>query len=127
MSVGSVEVRDSVKVEHVEAQDTLKEVTTITIQTNDRGDTLRLTQVTERDRWRSRNQISTQQTKLEVVHDTVVIVKRDSSYVENRSFSNGTNQSGRTALHSTLKWIFAIIVALIGLIITAKVCLRKVL
>ena len=127
MSVGSVEVRDSVKVEHVEAQDTLKEVTTITIQTNDRGDTLRLTQVTERDRWRSRNQISTQQTKLEVVHDTVVIVKRDSSYVENRSFSNGTNQSGKSALHSTLKWIFAIIVALIGLIITAKVCLRKVL
>ena len=104
----------------------MREVTTITIDRNETGDTLRLTQVTERDRWRSRNQISTQQTKLEVVHDTVVIVKRDSSYVENTNLTNGTNnQSGGTALRGTLKWIFWIIIGLIGLAITVKVCLLK--
>ena len=109
-----------------DVRDTVREVTTITIDRNETGDTLRLTQVTERDRWRSRNQISTQQTKLEVVHDTVVIVKRDSSYVENTNLTNGTNnQSGGTALRGTLKWIFWIIIGLIGLAITVKVCLLK--
>lgn len=109
----------------LEVYDTITITKTITVDRNETGDTLRLTQVTERDRWRSRNRISTQQTKLEVVHDTVVIVKRDSSYVENRSFSNGTNTTKGAGFRSTLKWIFAIIVGLIALVITVRVCLRK--
>lgn len=112
----------------VEVRDTVKEVTTITIDRNDRGDTLRLTQVTDRSRARERDNIAKQRTKEVVVRDTVYVEKRDSVFVENTNLSNPTNlQSVKTALHTTLKWIFWIIVALIGLIITVKVCLRKVL
>ena len=102
---------------------------------NETGDTLRLMQVTERDRWRSRNQISTQQTKLEVVHDTVVIERTDSVLVQgswtsqaakpSARFTVNGDQSGGTALRGTLKWIFWIIIGLIGLAITVKVCLLK--
>ena len=50
-SLESVEKVDSVKVEQ---QDTLREITTITIDRNDKGDTLKVVQVTDRERVRSR-------------------------------------------------------------------------
>ena len=94
-------------------------------------DTLKVERVTHRElESGSRSTVhgSWSEVKTLTVRDTVYIEQRDTVLVEkNRSFSNGTNQSGKSALHGTLKWIFAIIVALIGLIITAKVCLRKVL
>lgn len=110
----------------VEVRDTVKEVTTITIDRNDRGDTLRLTQVTDRSRFRERDNIAKQQTKEVVVRDTVYIEKRDSVFVENTNLAKPTNlQSGKTALHTTLKWIFWIIIGLIGLIVTVKVCHQR--
>ena len=110
----------------VEVRDTVKEVTTITIDRNDRGDTLRLTQVTDRSRFRERDNIAKQQTKEVVVRDTVYIEKRDSVFVENTNLAKPTNlQSGKTALHTTLKWIFWIIIGLIGLIVTVMVCHQR--
>jgi hypothetical protein len=98
-------------------QDSLVEVTTITIDRNEVGDTLRLTQVTDRTRARDRDRIAKQTTKTEVRVDTVYIEKRDSIEIRSRP-SVGGGQSGGTALHSTLKWIFWIILALIAL----KIC-----
>ena len=91
-------------------------------------DTLKVERVTHRElESGSRSTVhgSRSEVKTLTVRDTVYIEQRDTVLVEkNRSFSNGTNQSGKTALHGTLKWIFAIIVALIGLIITIKICRR---
>ena len=107
----------------VEVRDTLREVTTITIDRNDKGDTLKVVQVTDLTRARSRDNVVAQRVKTEVRVDTVYVEKRDSVYVKDTNLSNDTNKGG--GFRSTLKWIFAIIVGLIALMITAKVCLRR--
>ena len=115
------EVRsDSVKEQVVVAErDTIREVTTITVRLNEAGDTVRVAQVTERERLRekSRHDMATYRTKVRV--DTVYIERRDS--VSTTNFTNGTNQSGGTALHTTLKWVFWIIIGLIGLGVVIKI------
>ena len=65
--------------------------------------------------------------------DTVYIEKRDSILVKeiaeiphqvrDEDRNEDTEKGG--GFRSTLKWIFWIIIGLIALIITAKVCLRK--
>ena len=99
--------RDSVV---VAVHDTVMEVTTITVRENEQGDTLRVSTVTDRLRGRSRDAIAKQWTKTEVRVDTVYIEKRDS--IEIRSRPGGQSGAG---LNRTLKWLFAIVVALIGL------------
>ena len=59
--------------------------------------------------------------RTEVRVDTVYIERRDSVDVKTTNFTNGTNQSGGTALHTTLKWVFWIILALIGLGVVIKI------
>ena len=103
LKVESVEFRDSLNVERVELKDTLREVTTITVQTNDKGDTLKVVQITDLTRARSRDNVVAQRVKTEVRF-------QDSS-------------AGRASpFVSALKWIFWILIGLIGLIITVKVC-----
>jgi len=111
---------DSVKVEQ---QDTLREITTITIDRNDKGDTLKVVQVTDRERVRSRDRFKAQETKIEVRVDTVYVEKRDSVYVQNTDLTNRTDK--RASPLSYLKWICWILIGLIGLIITVKVCHRR--
>ena len=106
--------RDSVV---VAVHDTVMEVTTITVDRNESGDTVRVSTVTDRLRGWRRDAIATEKTKVEVRVDTVYIEKRDS--IEIRSRPGG--QSGGTALHRTLKWIFWIILALIGLVIVLRI------
>lgn len=115
--------RDSVKVEKVvvEVHDTVMETTTIVVDRNEAGDTLRLSRVTERDRVRDRAQVKDQHERVVTKHDTVYIATRDSSYVQNTNFRDGPNQSGKTALHTTLKWVFWIIVAVGVVIIVVKI------
>ena len=119
-SLESVEKVDSVV---VEVRDTLREVTTITIDRNDKGDTLKVVQVTDRERLSSKADVRSQKVDVKVVRDTVYVEKRDSVYIKNTNLANDTNKN--SSIVQGLKWIFWIIIGLIGLIITVKVCLRK--
>ena len=103
----------------VAERDTIREVTTVTIQLGATGDTLFQSVVTDRLRGRSRDAIATQKTKVEVVRDTVIVEKRDSVFVKNTNLVNPTNKASPVV--SSLKWIFAIIVAVIALIIVVKI------
>ena len=106
-------------VQNIEVHDTLREVTTITVDRNDRGDTLRQSIVTDRYRGRDAQQLKAESTKLKVEHDTVYVEKRDRILVERHQPSNISHQT------SILKWIFGILCAIIVLIIVVKVSLRR--
>ena len=110
----------------VAVHDTLQEVTTITIQTNDRGDTLKVTQITDRNRIRAMSDIRSKKKEVKVRIDTVYIERRDSSYAE-KNIVAGSEDKGTWggSFRSTLKWIFAILCAIIVLIITVKVCYHR--
>ena len=127
--------RDTVREEVVVAvHDTLREVTTITIRQNEAGDTVKQSVVT--DRYRGRNaeaakvdfplravELNLHDERLTVQRDTVYIEKRDSVYVQNAGLTNPTEK--KNTFVSSLKWIFWILIGLIGLIITEKVCLLR--
>ena len=102
----------------VEVHDTVMETTTIVVDRNEAGDTLKLSTVTERDRVRFAAQLKDKSEKIKVVHDTVFVAKRDSVSTTNRT--NGANGSGKGTLVLTLKWVFWIIIAIIALIVTIK-------
>ena len=112
-------------VQSVEVHDTLREVTTITVNRNDRGDTLRLVQVTERDRYRYRDRVRDVHQKTVVKTDTVYVAIRDSvsSSKFQGSIVQGSNK--KNSFVSSLKWIFAILCASIILIIVIKIGLRR--
>ena len=118
----------------VAVHDTVREVTTITIDRNESGDTLRLTQETDRYRGREAQRLKDRSENVVVVRDTVYIEKRDSSlrvsslgaYGLQGDPSTGSGRdtvSGKlSAVSKVLKWIYWILIGLIGLIITMKVC-----
>lgn len=111
--------RDSVKVEKVvvEVHDTVMETTTIVVDRNEAGDTLKFSTVTERDRVRFAAQLKDNSEKIRVAHDTVFVAKRD--FVSTTNRTNETN--GRASpVVLTLKWVFWIIIAVIALIVTIK-------
>ena len=112
-----VTARDSVV---VELRDTLVETTTITIDRNEVGDTLKVVQVTDRERVRSRADVRSKKEEVRVVRDTVYVERRDSVVVDRGQVRGDSYQSGGTALHRTLKWVFWIIVGLSALIIIVK-------
>ena len=122
-SLESVQKVDSVIVEQ---RDTLREVTTITIDRNDKGDTLKVVQITDRYRGRDMSDVRSKKEDVRIVHDTVFIQKTDSVYVSKEIAGPARNEGARASpVVSALKWICFIIIGLIALIITAKVCLRK--
>lgn len=106
----------------VELRDTVVETTTIMIDRNEVGDTVRITQITDRLRTRNRDKIARQTTKTEVVVDTVYVERRD-SVATNGKYGGG--QSGRTALHTTLRLILWIIIATGVLVIIIRLAWRK--
>lgn len=117
----SVTARDTVREQVVVAvHDTLREVTTITVQLGQTGDTLKVAQVTERDRFRERAAVKEKEEKLVVRTDTVYIEHKDSVEVKEASISHQTS-----SINHLIKWTFAILCAIIILMITAKVCLRR--
>ena len=121
--VETVEKTDSVIVEQ---RDTLREVTTITIDRNDRGDTLKLVQITDLTRARSRDNVVAQKVKTEIVRDTVYIEKRDSVFVQNTGgfdglttgLANPTNK--KNTFVSSLKWICAIAFLLLASVVLVR-------
>ncbi len=111
-----VTARDSVV---VELRDTLVETTTITIDRNEVGDTLKVVQVTDRTRARNRDGIAKQMTKVVVKTDTVYVERRDSVAVESRNYES--TETRKSNFVSSLRWIFWIVVALAGLVLIIKI------
>ena len=110
--------RDSVVIAE---RDTLKEVTTVTVQLNETGDTVKVSTVTDRTRASSRDRVRDVAIKVVERTDTVYVEKRDSVYIQtNTNLANPTNK--KSGFLTYVKWIFWIIIGLIGLIVTAKVC-----
>ena len=120
-------MRDSSAVERVEVLDTLKEVTTITIDRNDKGDTLKVVQITDRTRARNRDNVVDQKVKIVERIDTVYIQK-DSIGIEDKKIGLSASTDGspkKSGFLTYVKWIFALVCAIIGLIITIKLCLHR--
>ena len=116
--------RDTVREQvMVAVHDTLTITKTITIRENEQGDTVFRSEVTDRDRIRSKADVRSKKEVVRVERDTVYIERRDS--VDVRNCGTTESQSGETALHRTLKWIFWILCAIVVLIITVKICLRR--
>lgn len=118
--VATYEARDSFTAERVVVMDTVKEVTTITVDRNEAGDTVRVSTVTDRLRGRSRDAIAVQKTKTEIVRDTVIIEKRDSVDVKETLRQAQGDKARASPVVSALKWIFWIIIVLTGMIIVIK-------
>ena len=74
------------------------------------------------DSKKHRQEVEAQKVKTEVRVDTVYVEKRDSVFV---SQNPQIAQKAASPFVSALKWICWIIIGLIGLTITVKVCLRK--
>ena len=106
------------------ARDTLIEVTTVTVQLNEVGDTVKTSTVTDRTRARAFDRRKDVEVRTEIVRDTVYIEKTDSVFVKNTNLTNPTNK--KPGLLTYVKWIFALICAITVLIITIKVCLRRI-
>jgi hypothetical protein len=110
----------------VEVYDTLREVTTITIRENEKGDTLKLVQITDRTRATDRAAARDKEEKLIVRTDTVYIERRDSVLVS--SFKIQDSGSKRTSpFVSSLKWIFWILCAIIVLILLLRIGRKGIL
>lgn len=108
----------------VAVHDTICEVTTITVQQNAAGDTVFRSVVTDRIRARDRDQSQLRDEHLEVRGNMVCVERKDSVEVQ-KSQGARVQDDKPPAFISALKWIFLIIVGLVALIITVKVCLRK--
>ena len=102
----------------VAEKDTLKEITVITINTNEMGDTVKVTQVTDRTRASVRDRAKAVEVKVVEKTDTVYIQKTDSVYVE--TLRQAQADSGRASPLSYLKWIFWIVVAVTVMIALVK-------
>lgn len=114
----TAEVRvDSVVVGTMEVvHDTIVETTIITVDRNEVGDTLFRSVVTDRTRARGRDHIAAYKTKTVIKTDTVFVERRDSVLVKN------TNVKSRDSpFENTLKWVFFIVLALIGLILLLRI------
>ena len=99
--------------------DTIMETTTITIQQNEAGDTLKLVQITDRTRASDRAAMKEKEVRVVVKTDTVFIEKRDSVDVKNHSPTSGAGSSG--GFVASLRWVFWIIVGIGVLIIIVKI------
>ena len=104
----------------VAERDSVVETTVIHVQTNEAGDTLRVAQVTERDRIRDRAQVVKTEVEVRLVRDTVYVERRDSVMVQDSRFMVSGPEKRGSALVSALKWIFWIIVSVTVLFIILK-------
>ena len=120
------ETRDSVM---IELRDTVREVTTITIRENEQGDTIKVVQVTDRERIRNSDRSALQEKKVEVRVDTVYIEKEVEKTVAATGPGVEIDKEGNVTktvnrLAQTLKWIFLVIVAVVALIVVIKIFFR---
>lgn len=113
--------RDTVREEvALMVHDTIREVTTITIRQNEAGDTLKVTQITDRDRIRSKADVRSKKEVVRVERDTVYIAVRDSVSSSKFQVSGDSLSHHTSTISHLLKWIFWIICAIVVLIIVVK-------
>ena len=105
----------------VAERDSVMITKTITITENEKGDTLRLTTVTDRTRASVRDRVKDVEVKVVEKHDTVYIEHRDSVYAETLRQAQGDSGGRKPAWLQGMKWVFWIIVAIGGLIVVIKV------
>ena len=112
--------RDTVREEVVVAvHDTLREVTTITIQQNEAGDTVKQSIVTDRYRGRNAEGLKVHDERLTVQRDTIYVEKRDSVYVQtNTNLANPTNK--KSGFLTCVKWITALVCAIVVLVVVIR-------
>ena len=115
-----VQLRDSSLAEKVvvAVHDTIVETTTIHVQTNESGDTLKVAQVTDRTRTVARDRAREVQERVVVRTDTVYVEKRDSVFVRAPDQVGGDGR--KPPFVSALKWIFWILISLVVLVFTLK-------
>ena len=101
----------------------------MTVQLNEVGDTVKTSTVTDRTRARAFDRRKDVEIRTEIVRDTVYIEKRDSSL---QVTTYGLQEDGTptvsgklSAVSKILKWITALVCAVVVLIITVKVCLLR--
>lgn len=110
----------------VEHRDTLREVTTITVTLRQAqrpdapDDTVKVVQITDRTRASRSEGYRDREEKTIVKTDTVYIEKRDSVTVSSKPISGK-----QTGLVPILKWLFAILCAVIVLTLTIKLIPRR--
>ena len=109
------------QLESVAVQDSVVEVTTITIDRNEQGDTLKQSVVTDRLRTRNRDRVKDVEVRTVVKTDTVYIERRDSVRVSSSTIQDSGPMNRTSPVVSTLKWVFWIIVAIGALMIGWKV------
>lgn len=115
---------EEVRAESLElAGDTLTEVTMVTVQLNEAGDTLKVSTVTDRTKVKTRERTKDVEVKIVEKTDTVYVAVRDSVSSSNTNFTNPTNQKSNFV--TALKWIFGILCAIIVLIIVIKLGMRR--
>ena len=89
-------VRDTVQEQvMVAVYDTLREVTVVTVDRTEAGDTVRVSTVTDRFRGRDRAAVAEVKEKIVVKTDTVYVAVRDSTFVQSAIGPNGTNRASR--------------------------------
>ena len=114
--IATYSMRDSVSSSVVDAvHDTIREVTTVTVQLGAEGDTTFQSVVTDRERLRDRSRSDRATHRSEVRMDTVYVERRDSVFVKN------SNQARASPLLKILKWILWIVVGLIALTVVLKI------
>lgn len=113
-----IERMDSVVVEQ---RDTLRELTTLTIMTNDKGDTLKVTQVTERDQLRSRYDVRHSREDVLTVRDTVYVVTRDSVMIQDSMYGHHEKSMNlKRTFVLALGWIVAIAFIILASIVFVR-------
>lgn len=104
----------------VAVHDTITETTTITIRENERGDTIKVVQTTDRERVRNSDRVAANKAKIEVVRDTIYVERCDSVYVEKASDPSAGSVRASSWV-SAMKWVFCIIIAMTVLMVIIKI------
>jgi hypothetical protein len=115
--------RDTVREEVLVAvHDTIREVTTITVQLGQAGDTVFRSEVTDRDRIHSKADVRSKKEVVRVERDTVYIERKDSVLVQGSRFQvSGDSISHHTsAISHLLKWMLAIAFLLLTSVVLVR-------
>ena len=111
--------------------DTVKETTTVTVQQNDVGDTLRMITITDRTRASTRDRYHDVQEKVLIRTDTIYVERESEKQVtvavgpNTEIAPDGTVTKKINRLAQTLKWVFLTLIALSVFIIVFRIFIKR--